>query len=64
MDISDTLELENILQGKLNRLYLRLLKVEALCIDMYKDDDALPVANRPDIKERMDALGLLEGDAE
>lgn len=60
--ISDPLELENILQGKLNRLYRRLLEVETLCLDMYKGDDELSAANRPDIKERMTALGLLECD--
>lgn len=62
LDIGDPLELENILQGKLNRAYRRLAMVEALCLDMYKSDDALPIANRPDIKERMEQLGLLDGE--
>ena len=49
-----------MLEGRLDRSYSRGAKLEQLCLDMYKGDDALPIANRPDIKERMTDLGLLE----
>lgn len=67
LDIGDPLNTENMLQEKLDRVYYRLLKVEALCRDMlafYKTDPNINEAMKQEdeILERMNALGLLEGD--
>lgn len=72
LDISDPLDTENRLQGKLNKAYYRLSTVEKLCCDMYshlrKNIGSLSAADADDFDEkwtaRMDALGLVEGDVE
>ena len=63
MDVSDDRnELENMLEGRLDRSYSRGATLERLCVDMYELIKCYKEVDVSSFSERMEQLGLLEGE--